>query len=112
MSLLLLESQAWKFHKENSLKYLQQLCTRIDTELSAYNVSNFDNYILVADREAELLQNILYLLPTDGGLVPIAFRDETEGNFCLEDDGFELIAGETIENRIEKDNGDEDNSDY
>ena len=86
---------------------------RIDIDLSAnnYGTSNFDNYIEVADREAKLLQNILYLLPTDGGQIPMAFRNVNEKNsFSIDDDGFELLP---IDNKIEdNNNNDDDDEDY
>ena len=107
MNLLLLESQAWKFWGETSLKYLQDLCVRIDNDLSADLEGNFDNYIVIADRESEALQNILYLLPTDGGQIPIAFRNENEkNNFSIDDDGFEIeviIEKKTEDNKNEED---------
>ena len=111
VNLLLLESQALKFWGEISVKYLQDLCKRLDNDLCTHETSNFEIYITVADKEAKSLQNILYLLPSDGGQIPMAFRNVNEkNNFSIDDDGFEVLPSD---NKGEYNNYDnDDDGDY
>ena len=55
------------------------------------NTDGYDKYIYYANLEAEKLSEILYLLPEDGGQIPIAFRDPNEKIYKLEHDGLELL---------------------
>ena len=107
-----MESQALKFHAENSCSYLNDLCVRFDNLLSGIkaNTDGYDKYIHYANHEAEKLSDILYLLPEDGGQIPLAFRNTNEKIYNIEDDGLELIAA--VDNNNNNNNNNADDADY
>jgi hypothetical protein len=111
VKLLLLEKEAKKFHKEDSYKYLQTLAKRLEEEVrtacpqglemlavddqgESPSDSAMQQFGTILQREVAVLEPALYQLPPDGGHLPTIFRDGVQ-EFCMQEDGFEVMATET-----------------